>query len=66
MKTDVQGISQEPTQRNNEERRCTLVGMTSDVCLSVVKIVSGFIGHSSAILADGIHSISDTVTDALV
>ena len=66
MKTDVQGISQESAQRNHEERRCTLVGMTSDVCLSVIKIVTGFVGNSSAILADGIHSISDTVTDALV
>ena len=53
-------------QRNRQERRCTLVGMTSDVCLSAIKIVTGVIGNSSAILADGIHSISDTVTDALV
>ena len=52
--------------RNSEEKRCTLVGMTCDVCLSALKIATGFIGHSSAILADGIHSISDTVTDALV
>ena len=40
--------------------------MSSDVCLSALKIATGIIGHSSAILADGIHSISDTVTDALV
>ena len=66
MKTDEQSISQQSAQRNREERCCTLVGMTSDVCLSVIKIVTGIIGHSSAILADGIHSISDTVTDALV
>lgn len=52
--------------RNNDEKRCTLVGMTSDVFLSVLKIATGIVGHSSAILADGIHSISDTVTDALV
>ncbi len=52
--------------RNREEKRCTLVGMTCDVCLSALKIVTGIIGHSSAILADGIHSISDTVTDGLV
>ena len=36
------------------------------MCLSALKIVTGIFGHSSAILADGIHSISDTVTDALV
>ncbi|MBR5686169.1 MAG: cation transporter [Muribaculaceae bacterium] len=52
--------------RNRAEKRCTLVGMTSDVCLSALKIATGIVGHSSAILADGIHSISDTVTDALV
>ena len=56
----------DPVSRNREEKRCTLVGMTCDVCLSALKIVTGVIGHSSAILADGIHSISDTVTDALV
>lgn len=52
--------------RNSEEKRCTLVGMTSDVALSALKIATGIAGRSSAILADGIHSISDTVTDALV
>ena len=52
--------------RNREEKRCTLVGMTSDVCLSAMKIVTGIFGHSSAILADGIHSIGDMVTDGLV
>ena len=52
--------------RNREEKRCTLVGMTSDVCLSAIKIVTGIFGHSSAILADGIHSIGDMVTDGLV
>ena len=51
---------------NREEKRCTVVGMTCDVCLSALKIGTGIVGHSSAILADGIHSISDTVTDALV
>ena len=58
--------NQDYQRRNREEKRCTLVGMTSDVCLSALKIVTGVVGHSSAILADGIHSISDTVTDGLV
>ena len=61
-----QHISQDNAHRNSIEKRCTLVGMTSDICLSALKIVTGIVGHSSAILADGIHSISDTVTDALV
>ncbi len=52
--------------KNAAEKRCTLVGMASDVCLSAIKIITGILGQSSAILADGIHSISDTVTDGLV
>ena len=40
--------------------------MACDIVLSGLKIASGIIGHSSAILADGIHSISDTMTDVLV
>ena len=52
--------------RNRSERQCTLVGLTSDVSLSALKITTGIVGHSSAILADGIHSLSDTMTDALV
>lgn len=63
---DQQNTGQQSTWRTHEETNCTLVGMTSDVCLSALKIATGIIGHSSAILADGIHSISDTVTDALV
>ena len=51
---------------NRREKRCTLVGLTCDISLSAIKIVTGLAGHSSAILADGIHSIGDTVTDALV
>ena len=66
MNDNKQHISHEATRRNREEKRCTLVGMSSDVCLSAIKIAAGAIGHSSAILADGIHSISDTMTDALV
>jgi len=53
-------------QRNHREKRCTLVGMSCDVCLSALKIGAGLLGHSSAMLADGIHSISDFVTDTLV
>ena len=65
MSTD-RHITQDSVRRNRTEKRCTLIGMTSDIGLSVLKIATGIIGRSSAILADGIHSISDTVTDALV
>ena len=63
MKKEDKDISQ---LRNSDEKRCTLVGTMCDVCLSALKIATGIFGRSSAILADGIHSISDTVTDVLV
>ena len=63
---DEQHINLKAEQQNREEKRCTLVGMTCDIALSAIKIASGILGRSSAILADGIHSISDTVTDVLV
>ena len=63
---DDRNINMHTTRQNREEKRCTLVGMTCDIGLSALKIASGILGRSSAILADGIHSISDTVTDALV
>lgn len=59
-------INPDTALKTNEEKRCTLLGMACDVCLSAVKIATGILGHSSAILADGIHSIGDTVTDGLV
>jgi len=65
MMNDKHNPSQH-SRHNREEKRCTLVGMTSDIGLSALKIATGIMGHSSAILADGIHSIGDTVTDALV
>jgi cation diffusion facilitator family transporter len=66
MEIEKDNNNQLSVSRNSEEKRCTLVGMTCDVTLSALKIATGIVGRSSAILADGIHSISDTVTDALV
>ena len=66
MELEKDNNNQLTVSRNSEEKRCTLVGMTCDVTLSALKIATGIVGRSSAILADGIHSISDTVTDALV
>jgi len=35
----------------------------TNIILALVKIISGFIGASGALIADGIHSLSDTMTD---
>jgi len=47
-------------------RKVTLVGSVIDGLLSVLKIVVGLIGQSQALIADGVHSLSDLATDVLV
>ncbi|WP_025771969.1 cation diffusion facilitator family transporter [Thioalkalivibrio sp. HK1] len=47
-------------------RRVTLVGAACDLFLSLIKIVGGFLAQSQALIADGVHSLSDLVTDAMV
>jgi divalent metal cation (Fe/Co/Zn/Cd) transporter len=34
--------------------------------LSTLKIFAGIVGHSGAMIADGVHSISDFLTDIIV
>jgi cation diffusion facilitator family transporter len=41
----------------------TIKGMIINLLLVIVKIVSGVLGRSSAMIADGIHSLSDTLSD---
>jgi cation diffusion facilitator family transporter len=47
-------------------RRVTLVGSAVDLLLGIVKIVGGWFSHSQALIADGVHSLSDLATDVLV
>lgn len=47
-------------------RRAIVVGLVSNLLLSVVKGVSGWLGGSRAVVADAVHSLSDCVTDVAV
>ena len=46
--------------------RVTWIGFIINVLLSAVKVSAGYFGHSRAMIADGIHSLSDCVTDIAV
>ncbi len=48
------------------ESRCTRVGLITDAALAVAKIAAGIAGRSSAMIADGVHSIGDCATDSVV
>lgn len=44
----------------------TLVGAAANFLLAVGKVMVGIVGQSQALIADGIHSLSDLISDALV
>ena len=53
-------------QRYQQTKKITIVGAIVNVILSALKIFIGIIGHSQALVADGVHSLSDLLTDILV
>lgn len=52
--------------RIKQIKNVTLVGSFINFILTVGKIIAGIAGHSSAMIADGIHSLSDFITDVIV
>ncbi|MBO6027486.1 MAG: cation transporter [Bacteroidales bacterium] len=54
------------TSREQEIYKVTLVGSAVNVILLAFKFVAGIVGHSSAMIADAAHSLSDFVTDIIV
>lgn len=47
-------------------RNVTLIGVVGNIVLSIVKIIFGVLGHSQALIADGLHSVSDLISDGVV
>lgn len=54
------------SQRYKDTVRVTLVGSVVDLLLGASKIIVGFTAQSQALIADGVHSLSDLVTDVAV
>lgn len=46
--------------------RSSIINAATNSSLAILKIIFGVIGHSQALIADGIHSFSDLLTDSLV
>jgi len=47
-------------------KKTTYLSALTNSFLAILKILVGVIGHSNALVADGLHSLSDLITDALV
>lgn len=52
--------------RGRETRRVAVVSGIVNLLLSLLQIVIGLVAHSAALVADGIHSASDLLSDVLV
>ena len=52
--------------RENEIYKVTLAGTFCNVFLLVFKFIAGVFGHSAAMIADAVHSLSDFGTDIVV
>ncbi len=52
--------------REKEIYKVTLVGSAGNVALLTFKFIAGVMGHSSAMIADAVHSLSDFITDVVV
>lgn len=64
MNSTTQDVTNNP--RYLEVRKVTLIGSLVDFLLGVAKILVGWLAHSQALIADGLHSLSDLATDFVV
>ena len=53
-------------ERSKEIYKVTLVGSVVNIVLLLFKFIAGILGHSAAMVADAVHSLSDFVTDIVV
>ncbi len=58
--------NQEDAARGKAIYKVTLVGSLVNFLLVVFKFFAGIMGHSAAMLADAVHSLSDFITDIIV
>lgn len=59
-------IPMDNSAREKEIYKVTLVGGAVNALLLAFKFLAGFFGHSAAMMADAVHSLSDFVTDVIV
>lgn len=59
-------ISHEQARHNQEAKRATYIAAWLDGVLGLAKVIVGSLVGSAALVADGIHSFSDLITDGFV
>lgn len=59
-------MSNNTPSRQKEIYKTTLLGSLANFLLVIFKFFAGIVGHSAAMIADAIHSLSDFITDIIV
>ena len=52
--------------RYNVIRKVTLIGVLTNIVLAIAQLLGGIFAHSQALIADGIHTLSDLASDFIV
>jgi len=52
--------------KRKQIQRITLIGLVVNILLSGIKFLIGFFGNSQAVIADALHSFSDTSSDLVI
>ncbi|MCK5164433.1 MAG: cation transporter [Desulfobacula sp.] len=52
--------------KKTQIQNITLIGLAANIVLSIIKFFIGFIGNSQAVVADALHSFSDTSSDLVI
>jgi cation diffusion facilitator family transporter len=67
MKISQINVKQEKNKQNIAHiKKVTWAGLIINICLAAIKFIVGFMGSSQAVIADGVHSLSDLSTDFAV
>jgi len=66
LRDDSEDTEFTPAERAAAAKKSTMVSVVVNVFMSTIQIIVGFIAQSQALIADGIHSLSDLVSDFVV
>lgn len=64
--TSAKELGMETNERKKEIMVVTILGSIVNLLLLIFKFIAGFVGHSGAMIADAVHSLSDFATDVIV
>ena len=64
--THSKQLSFDDPQRYALSNRCTWTSVFVNIALTITQVAAGIFSHSQSLIADGVHSLSDLVSDFLV